>query len=95
MAYAREPEGMDYQGYCVRPPSEANSILLQATLGCSHNKCTFCGTFTGKRFAFKDKAILERDLEFASRHCRRQDRLFIMDGDSLIMPMERWNGCLS
>ena len=94
MAYAREPEGMDYQGYCVRPPSEANSILLQATLGCSHNKCTFCGTFTGKRFAFKDKAILERDLEFASRHCRRQDRLFIMDGDSLIMPMERWEWLL-
>jgi radical SAM superfamily enzyme YgiQ (UPF0313 family) len=94
MDYATEPQGMDYQGMCVRPPSEANSILIQATLGCSHNKCTFCGTFTGKRFAFKDQAILERDLAFASKHCRRQDRVFIMDGDAMIMPMKRWEWLL-
>lgn len=95
MDCAQEPQGFDYVGQCIRPPSEAYSILLQATLGCSHNKCAFCGTYEGKRFAIKDQAILERDLEFASRACRRQDRVFVMDGDALIMPMARWEWLLT
>ena len=90
-----EMEGLDHQGYCIRPPSEAYSILLQATLGCSHNKCTFCEAYKGKRFAIKDQAIWERDLDFASRYCRRQDRVFIMDGDAMIMPMRRWEWLLA
>lgn len=90
-----EPNGFDYVGYCIRPPSEAYSILIQATLGCSHNKCTFCGSYRDKRFAIKDQATLERDLAFAERHCRRQDRVFIMDGDALIMPMKRWEWLLT
>jgi radical SAM superfamily enzyme YgiQ (UPF0313 family) len=90
-----EPNGFDYVGYCIRPPSEAYSILIQATLGCSHNKCTFCGSYRDKRFAIKDQATLERDLAFAEKHCRRQDRVFIMDGDALIMPMKRWEWLLT
>ncbi|MCL1915346.1 MAG: radical SAM protein [Desulfovibrionaceae bacterium] len=89
-----EPEGLDHQGYCIRPPSEAYSILLQATLGCSHNKCTFCEAYKDKRFAIKDQAVWERDLDFASKYCRNQDRVFIMDGDALIMPMRRWEWLL-
>jgi radical SAM superfamily enzyme YgiQ (UPF0313 family) len=89
-----EPQGFDYVGNCIRPPSEADSILLQATLGCSHNKCSFCGTYKDKRFAIKDRSILERDLLFASRHCQRQRRVFIMDGDALIMPMRHWEWLL-
>jgi radical SAM superfamily enzyme YgiQ (UPF0313 family) len=90
-----EPNGFDYVGYCIRPPSEAYSILIQATLGCSHNKCTFCGSYRDKRFAIKDQATLERDLAFAEKHCQRQDRVFIMDGDALIMPMKRWEWLLT
>ncbi len=83
------PEGMDYQGVVIRPPSEANSILLQATLGCSHNKCTFCGTYKDKRFQIKDQETILADLRFAQKYCHRQKRLFIMDGDALVMPHDR------
>ncbi len=84
-----EPDGFDYQGMIIRPPSEADSILIQVTLGCSHNKCTFCGTYKAKRFAIKDDETILRDLAFAARHCRRQDRVFLMDGDALIIPQAR------
>jgi len=82
-------EGMHYEGMCIRPPSEAYSILLQATVGCSHNKCTFCGTYKEKRFRIKDNDIILSDILYASRHMRNQDRLFIMDGDALIIPYPR------
>jgi radical SAM superfamily enzyme YgiQ (UPF0313 family) len=84
-----EGEGMHYEGMIIRPPSEAFSILLQATLGCSHNKCTFCGTYKDKRFTIKDDDTILKDILFASRYMKRQDRLFIMDGDALIIPYKR------
>lgn len=80
---------MDYIGRIIRPPSEADSILLQVTTGCSHNKCTFCGAYKDKRFSFKDPDQVERDIRYASSHCRRQRRLFLCDGDALIMPQDR------
>lgn len=80
---------MDHQGMIIRPPSEANSILLQVTLGCSHGKCGFCGAYQGKRFGIKDRETVRRDIKFAARHCKRQRRLFLCDGDALIMPQAR------
>lgn len=80
---------MDYQGIIIRPPSEANSIILQVTRGCSHNKCTFCGTYKGVRFGFKPNAAVDRDIAFAARYCRRQRRVFIADGDALILPQAK------
>ncbi|MBN1102928.1 MAG: B12-binding domain-containing radical SAM protein [Deltaproteobacteria bacterium] len=80
---------MHYEGTCIRPPSEAHSILLQVTLGCSHNKCTFCGTYKDKRFAIKDDKIILGDILFASKYMRRQDKLFLMDGDALVIPQRR------
>jgi len=84
-----ESEEMHYEGNCIRPPSEANSILLQVTLGCSHNKCTFCGTYQGKRFAIKDEKTILGDILFAAKYMRRQDRVFLMDGDALVIPQKR------
>ncbi|MFH1242531.1 MAG: radical SAM protein [Pseudomonadota bacterium] len=89
MGYALESEGMHYEGTCIRPPSEAFSILLQVTVGCSHNKCTFCGTYKDKRFRIKDDSIILSDILFASKYMRRQDRVFLMDGDALIIPQKR------
>lgn len=85
----RESEGMHYEGDCIRPPPEAYSILLQVTLGCSHNKCTFCATFKNKRFRIKDDDIILSDILFASKYMRNQDRVFLMDGDALIIPQKR------
>lgn len=86
---AEQLEGMHYEGICIRPPSEASSILLQATVGCSHNKCTFCGTYKDKRFRIKDDGVILKDILFASRYMRNQNRFFIMDGDALIIPFPR------
>lgn len=82
-------EGMHYEGNCIRPPSEAYSILIQVTLGCSHNKCTFCGTFYDKRFTIKNDDIILSDILYASKHMKRQDRVFLMDGDALIIPQKK------
>lgn len=84
-----ESEGMHYEGNIIRPPSEAFSILLQVTLGCSHNKCTFCGTYKDKRFSIKDDETILADILFASRYMRKQHRLFLMDGDALIIPQQK------
>ncbi len=89
MDSVEESEGMHYEGYCIRPPSEAYSILLQVTLGCSHNKCTFCGSYKDKRFTIKDDEIILSDILFASKYMKRQDRVFLMDGDALIIPQKR------
>ena len=80
---------MDYQGNIFRPPSEGNSILLQVTTGCSHNKCSFCGMYKQSRFSIKSDKTIMADIDFAARHCRRQNRLFLCDGDSLILPQKR------
>ena len=84
-----EEDEMEYEGMVIRPPSEADSILLQVTVGCSHNKCSFCGTYKEKRFRIKTDERILKDIRFASRYCQRQDRLFLMDGDALIIPQKR------
>jgi radical SAM superfamily enzyme YgiQ (UPF0313 family) len=80
---------MHYEGTIIRPPSEANSILLQVTVGCSRNKCTFCGTYTGERFHIKPDSIIMQDIAFAAQYCKRQRRMFLCDGDALIVPQKR------
>lgn len=85
---------MHYEGNIIRPPSEANSILLQITVGCSRNKCTFCGAYKGERFRIKPDSVILSDIDFAETYCRRQRRVFLCDGDALIVPQKRLLGIL-
>ena len=77
---------MHYEGTVIRPPSEADSIILQVTVGCSHNHCTFCGAYKDVRFRLKEEEIVDQDISFASKFCLRQKRVFLADGDALIIP---------
>ena len=80
---------MHYEGNIIRPPSEANSIILQVTVGCSHNKCSFCGAYKGELFRIKEDAVVDADLDFAASYCKRQNKVFLADGDALIIPHAR------
>ena len=80
---------MKYEGDIIRPPSEAYSLLLQVTVGCSHNQCTFCPSFKDKRFRIKSLEEIIEDLQYASRRFGKVDRLFLCDGDALIIPQKR------
>jgi len=88
------PGELDYEGPIIRPPSEARSIILQATVGCSHNRCTFCGTYRDKRFRIKERDRVEADLVRARQLYPGARRLFVADGDALIMPMDHWQWLL-
>ena len=88
------PGELDYEGIIIRPPSEARSIILQVTVGCSHNRCTFCGTYRQKRFRIKERERVEADLAKAAGLYPGTRRLFVADGDALIMPMAHWRWLL-
>lgn len=68
-----------------RPPSEANSLILQVTLGCSHNKCSFCSMYKKKKFEIKSWQEIEAEIEWASRNYPEVKRIFLADGNVLCM----------
>ncbi|NLG19057.1 MAG: radical SAM protein [Fibrobacter sp.] len=80
---------MHYQNPIIRPPSEANSILLQVTTGCSHNRCAFCGIYKDIPFRIKEYVVILDDLRFAKTNFRNLERVFLCDGDALIIPQKR------
>jgi radical SAM superfamily enzyme YgiQ (UPF0313 family) len=80
---------MEYVGTVIRPPSEADSILIQAVYGCPHNTCAFCGAYRDKPYGLRAEPELLADLDFAAAHCRLQRRAFLCDGDALAMPLAR------
>ena len=79
---------MKYEGDIIRPPSEANSLLLQVTVGCSHNKCSFCPAYKKKKFRIKSHEEILEDILETSRW-RSIEKVFLCDGDALIIPQER------
>jgi len=76
---------VDYQGDIIRPPSEAFSLILQVTTGCSHNRCTFCGAYRDKPFRVKPWQQIEHDIDCAATWCQRHTTLFLADGDALAL----------
>jgi radical SAM superfamily enzyme YgiQ (UPF0313 family) len=79
---------MNYEGEVIRPPSEANSLLLQVTVGCSHNKCIFCPAYKSKKFRIKSLDEIQEDMSEASLYSSIE-KVFLCDGDALIIPQER------
>ncbi|MGP1349689.1 MAG: radical SAM protein [Stomatobaculum sp.] len=80
---------MRYEGDVYRPPSEARSLIIQVTIGCSHNRCTFCHMYADKQFRIRKKEEVMRDLD----ECRAMygpyvQRVFFADGDALIVPTD-------
>ncbi len=80
---------MRYYGEVYRPPSEAYSLIVQVTYGCSHNTCAFCSMYKNKRFALRPmEEILEDFKEAAARYGKNVKRIFLADGDALIRKTE-------
>lgn len=80
---------MKYEGAIYRPPSEAHSLILQVAVGCSHNKCTFCGSFKDKKFRVKSFEEIKEDVDEAKAYGRYINKVFLADGDALIIPQKR------
>ena len=75
---------IEYEGRVFRPPSEAYSLIVQVTIGCSHNKCTFCDMYKEKRFRVRKLEEVKADFDEARRMYRRVGRIFLADGDALM-----------
>ena len=76
---------MKYEGMIFRPPSEADSLILQVTVGCSYNRCTFCGAYQGKSFRVKSFEEVKEDIDEVSPQGPWIRRVFLADGDALII----------
>lgn len=77
---------MRYLGKVYRPPSEAYSLIVQVTYGCSHNGCCFCDMYDDKTFALRPMDEIFEDLALARARYRAVDRVFLADGDALMRP---------
>ncbi|MFT7462315.1 MAG: radical SAM superfamily enzyme YgiQ (UPF0313 family) [Pseudohongiellaceae bacterium] len=82
---------MQYEGTVYRPPSEGNSLILQATIGCSYNRCSYCAMYIDKRFRQRSRDDLLKDMADAQSvyGAKNVRRIFLADGDALIMRTPR------
>lgn len=79
---------MKYEGALYRPPSEAYSLIVQATIGCSHNKCTFCSMYKDKKFRVRSTEEIMEDLMTGRKYYKNVKRIFLADGDALVIKTE-------
>ncbi|QQY79463.1 radical SAM family protein [Keratinibaculum paraultunense] len=80
---------MRYEGKLYRPPSEAHSLIVQATVGCSHNKCTFCSMYKEDQFKIRTLEDIVADLKLGRKYYKNVKRIFLADGDALIIKTEK------
>ncbi len=76
---------MEYEGKIYRPWMEAESFLIQVTLGCSHNTCTFCTMFSDKKFAIRSEKAIFADIKRASQQYYGIRSVFLIDGNVLVV----------
>ncbi|HHO76284.1 MAG TPA: radical SAM protein [Deltaproteobacteria bacterium] len=76
---------MRYEGNIFRPFSEANSFLLQCTIGCSHNRCTFCGMYKDKKYRVRSLDEIKTDIGMAKQYHGDVEKVFLCDGDAIAM----------
>ncbi len=76
---------MRYEGNIYRPPSEARSYILQCTVGCSHNRCTFCNMYKGKKYRVRELEEIMADIRMAKLYYHDLEKVFLADGDALAM----------
>lgn len=79
---------MRYEGNIFRPPSEARSYILQCTVGCSHNKCTFCGYYKDKKYHVRSMDEIMIDIQMAGNYYGDLYKAFLADGDALAMDID-------
>lgn len=86
---------MRYVPPLFRPPSEGNSYIVQATIGCSWNKCAYCDMYRSKEFRVRPLAETLEDLREAGRRVGHvADKIFVADGDALVLDMDHWRAIL-
>lgn len=83
-----------YEGTVYRPPSEAYSLIVQVTIGCSHNGCSFCGMYKEKKFRIRDLEDILEDLQQAKLTSGIVKKVFLADGDALVLQMDKLKAIL-
>jgi radical SAM superfamily enzyme YgiQ (UPF0313 family) len=81
---------LNYIGTVIRPPSEHKSLLLQVTLSCSHNKCTFCPAYKDKQFKIFGEEKILQDILTVKPYSHMFKRVFLCDGDALVIPDKKF-----
>ena len=80
---------LNYDMPLYRPPSEGQNLIIQVTIGCSFNQCSFCSMYHSKQFAARDLQAIYQDIEQAAKFWPDTRRVFLADGDAMVLPTDQ------